>query len=289
MGLSKVVLVVIIIALLASMVVFSLRAKRVVPTELAMSRSLRRMNNTTVVATLAGLVFASWAWFTFPTAYVNATSVPGLLAALGPALAGLVYLGVTAASEGTWRLPSGDQRAAFLARRPLFSRAFPWATRALWVWAGLLTVLLVTFGLIAEPDGRSLRNAPDVGSCLADGVPVPCGGGASGPFPGWPYGVPVLVAALLVVAATLAVLHLVARRPAVWGTSATDDELLRAISATRVVRGAQLSLGTSLAGITFFAGATASNAGWWWGWVAIILAVTVLGASFGVAMRRVNP
>ena len=76
MGLSKMVLVVIIIALLASMVVFSLRAKRVVPTELAMSRSLRRMNNTTVVATLAGLVFASWAWFTFPTAYVNATPCP---------------------------------------------------------------------------------------------------------------------------------------------------------------------------------------------------------------------
>ena len=93
----------------------------------------------------------------------------------------------------------------------------------------------------------------------------------------------------LVVAATLGVLHVVARRPAVRGTSAEDDALLRTISATRVVRGAQLSQGTALAGVTFFAGATSANAGWWWAWPLLILAVVVLGTALGVALRRVAP
>lgn len=289
MALSKMLLVVLVIALVAFLVSMPLRTLRVVPTELAMGRSLTRINTTTTMAAAAGLVFALWAWVTFPTIHVNATEVPGLLAALGPSLAGLVFLGVVAAAEATWKRPSGTTRAARLTRRPLFSRALPWATRALWAWTGLLAAALAAFGAIAEPDGRSLAHAPGVGECLVDGIPVPCDGGASGPFPGWPYGVPLLAAAALVVGATLAVLHLVARRPAVWGTSPADDDVLRTISATRVVRGAQLSLGTSLAGVLFFAGATAHNAGWWWAWPAIVAAPAVLGAAFGVATRRVGP
>ena len=61
------------------------------------------------------------------------------------------------------------------------------------------------------------------------------------------------------------------------------------MSATRVVRGAQLALGITLAGVTFFAGATASNAGWWWGWALLLVAVAVLGTSVGIALRRVAP
>ena len=41
--------------------------------------------------------------------------------------------------------------------------------------------------------------------------------------------------------------------------------------------------------LTFFAGATASNAGWWVAWPLIVLAVLVLGLCFGVALRRVTP
>lgn len=289
MGLSRMFLVVLMIGILAFMVTLAFRSRRVVPTGLAMERALGRMNATTAIATVGGLGFAGWAWTTFPTVYLSATEVPGLLAALGPALAGLVHLGIIAAAEGTWPRSAGSYRAAHLERRPLLSRAQPWAVRALASWTVLLTALLITFGALAEPDGRSIRHAPGVGECLADGVPVPCGGGASGPFPGWPYGLPMLLAAVLVVAATLGTLYVVARRPAVRGTSPADDTLLRTISATRVVRGAQLAQGTTLAGATFFAGTTASNAGWWWAWPLIVLAVVVLGASFGIALRRVAP
>ncbi|NCD16355.1 MAG: hypothetical protein EOL91_03410 [Actinobacteria bacterium] len=289
MGLTRMVLVVLMLGLLAFLVTLTFRSRRVVPADLAMERALRRTNTTTAIAALGGLGFAAWGWSSFPTVYVSATEVPGLLAALGPALAGLVFLAVTAAGESTWPRPAGSYRAAHLERRPLFSRPQSWAARALWTWTALLAALLVLFGAIAEPDGRSIAHGPGVGECLADGVPVPCGGGASGPFPGWPYGLPMLLGAALVVAATLGVLHVVARRPAVRGTSAEDDALLRTISATRVVRGAQLSQGTALAGVTFFAGATSANAGWWWAWPLLILAVVVLGTALGVALRRVAP
>lgn len=289
MGLTRMILVALAIAAVAFVITLPLRTLRVTPGDLAMGRSLTRINTTTTLATAAGLGVALWAWFTFPTIHVNATEVPGLLAALGPTLSGLVFLSVTAAAEATWRRPTGAQRAAHLTRRPLFSRALPWATRALWAWGGLLAAALVTFGVIAEPDGRSLAHAPGTGGCLIDGVPVPCDGGASGPFPGFAYGVPMLAGAALLLAATLAVLHLVARRPAVWGTSTADDDLLRTISATRVVRGSQLALGASLAGVLFFAGTTAFNAGWWWAWAAIVGAVAILGAAFAVALRRVGP
>lgn len=289
MGLTRMFLIVLMIGLLAFMVTLTFRSRRVVPTGLAMERALGRMNATTAVATLGGLAFAVWAWSTFPTVYVGATEVPGLLAALGPALAGLVHLGITAVGEATWPRSAGSYRAAHLERRPLLSRAQPWAARALAAWTALLTVLLVTFGVVAEPDGRSIRHAPGVGECLADGVPVPCAGGASGPFPGWPYSLPMLLAAALLVAATLGTLYVVARRPAVRATTPDDDALLRTVSATRVVRGAQLAQGTALAGVAFFAGTTAFNAGWWWAWPLIVLAVAVLGTSFGVALRRVTP
>ncbi|MDX5400478.1 MAG: hypothetical protein LPK92_12280, partial [Actinomycetes bacterium] len=78
-------------------------------------------------------------------------------------------------------------------------------------------------------------------------------------------------------------------RPAVRGTSPADDALLRTVSATRAVRGAQLSQGTAVAGMAFFAGATAANAGWWWAWPLLVLAVVVLGASLGIALRRLSP
>jgi hypothetical protein len=266
-------LVVLMLGLIAFMVTLSLRSRRVVPTELAMERALGRMNTTTLLATTSGLAFALWAWFTLPTVYVNATEVPGLLAALGPIVAGLMYLAITAAGEASWRPPSGPRRTAHLTRRPLFPRAAPWANRVLWLWVALLAAALLAFGAAAEPDGRSIAGTAST----------------SGPFPGWPYGIPILVGTALVVGATLGVLALVARRPAVRDTAPDDDSLLRTVSATRVVRGAQLSLGTTLAGVMFLAGTTASNAGRDWAWPAIVAAAVVLGVSFGVTFRRVSP
>ena len=288
MSLSAAVLMVLLVGVSAFVVTLTLATRRVVASGLEMRQAMDRMNAITVTAAVLGLGIGMWAWVALPTAFVSATSVPGLLAALGPSLAGLVYLGVTGVGEATWRRPTGTQRAAHLARRPLFSRAQPWAARALWAWAALLGLAVVVFGVIAAPDGRSIGSA-SLDGCVVDGVPVPCDFGASGPFPGWPYGLPILIGAATVLVVTLGVLYLVARRPAVRGTSTTDDELLRTVSATRVVRGAQLALGITLAGVTFFAGATASNAGWWWGWALLLVAVAVLGTSVGIALRRVSP
>lgn len=288
MGLSAMVVVVLLISGAAFVGTLAVRAQPVTASGEVMGRSLARMNTGTLVAALAGLGFAVWAWVTFPTSYVNATEVPGLLAALGPILACLVFLIVTAVAEVTWPRQTGGERGAFLTRRPLVTPAASWAMRALWAWAGLLGVLLVLFGLVAEPDGRSIAKLSSDG-CLVNGVPVPCTGGATGPFPGWPYGAPILLATGIILVATLLVLHLVARRPSVWGTSQADDQLLRTISATRVVRGTQLALGATLSGVLFFAGMTAANAGWWWGWPTLVSAVVVLGTAFGLAMRRMSP
>lgn len=288
MSLSAAALMVLLIGVSAFVVTVMLATRRVVASGVEMRQAMDRMNATTVTAALLGLGVGMWAWLALPTRFVGATEVPGLLAALGPSLAGLVFLAVTGVGEATWRRPSGTQRAAHLARRPLFSRAQPWAARALWAWAALLGVAVVVFGVIAEPDGRSIGNA-SLDGCMVDGVPVPCDFGASGPFPGWPYGLPILLGAGTVLTATLGVLYLVARRPAVRGTSTAEDDLLRTVSATRVVRGAQLAIGVTLTGVAFFAGATAVNAGWWWGWALLLLAVGVLGTSVGIAMRRVAP
>lgn len=285
MSMTWMALAILVIALLAFGLTLVLRPAPAGPTPQVMASSRSRMRTTTIVAAVAGLGFGLWAWMIFPTTYVNATTVPGLLAALGPCLAGLVYLGVTALAEVTWPRPAGQQRGAYLARRPVFAHAVPWAMRAMWIWAGALWLSLITFGLIAEPDGRSLADH-DLSGCAENGVAVPCTSGAVGPFPGWPYAVPVMLAALVVVLVTLGVLHLVARRPAVWGTTVDDDQLLRTISATRVVRGSQLALGTTLAGIAYFAGAAGVNAGYWWGLPMIVAAVVILGMSFGLALRR---
>ena len=288
MSLFAVLPVVLLVGLAGFLVTLTLGTRRVVATGYQMQQAMDRMNLITIAAGVVGIGVGVWAWVALPSTFVSATAVPGLLAALGPALAGLVFLAVTAVGEATWRRPSGAQRAAHLVRRPLFSRAQPWAARALWAWTFLLAVAVVVFGVVAAPDGRSIGNASTDG-CVVDGVPVPCDGGASGPFPGWSYGLPVLLGAATVLAATIGVLYLVARRPAVRGTSTADDDLLRTVSATRVVRGAQLAQGVTLAGVTFFAGATAVNAGWWWGGVLLLGAVVVLGTALGVSVRRVRP
>lgn len=275
--------VVLTIAAVGLLVTMGFRTARVVPATPEMSRALSRMNITTAAAATAGIGFALLAWGTFPTTLVGVTKVPGLLAALGPSLAGLVYLAIFIVAEATWRRPTGDARAANLTRRPLFVQAQPWAERALLAWSLLLAGCVIAFGVIAAPGGRQLAYVS--WDCSVDGVPVACDG-LNGPFPGWPYGVPILFGAAAVLTACFTALYLIARRPAIRGVTNTDDEAMRVVSATRVVRGAQLSLGTTLTGITFIAGAAAANADLWWGLPAIIFAGIVLLASLVISMLR---
>jgi hypothetical protein len=226
------------------------------------------------VAALVGIGFAFLVAMLFPTVFVNSTRVPGLLAALGPSLAGLVYVGVAALGEATWSKPEGEQRGAYLNRRPALANAARAPMSMGVAWGGLLLGSTVLFGILAAKDGDSPgRSIAHVGN---DAVVQ----GWSGPFPGWPYGVPMAIAAVVLLLATAGVLHVIARRPAISAIVPESDEILRRISASNLIKGVQLSLATSLAGLLFIAGMTARNAGWSWGtpscWAAVLVAVLSL-------------
>ena len=73
------------------------------------------------------------------------------------------------------------------------------------------------------------------------------------PFPGWYYGRWIGVALAILVVGCIAVLALVARRPAVADTDPADDLTLRRTSARRVLAGVQLTVGWTFAACLFVA------------------------------------
>lgn len=253
----------------------------------------RRIQIVYSIAALVGLTFALVAFLLFPTVYVNETRIPGLLAALAPTLAGILFVSIAMIGEGFWPKPKGEKRGAFLGRRPTIAKAVTLAERAAVTWGVLLVVFLVIFGLIANPTGEA------AGRSLAHPVWHPNIAGASGPFPGWPYGVPMLLFVVVLVTLTFGVLHVIARRPAVYGTTPEQDLALREISATNVITGVQLSLGASLTGVLFTAGVAARRGGaicedgycaelvgHWWAGPVLLLAAAVLISTIGVLARR---
>jgi hypothetical protein len=125
----------------------------------------------------------------------------GVLIGLTPTLAGATFLAVQSVGELTWPRPSGPVRRAPLTPRTVRTLAPVGLRRLTWVWAGGLATTLVACGL-ASGNGRDIERVWDAASS-----------GAAGPFPGWFYGGPLLVATAVVVAATEVVLLLVARRP----------------------------------------------------------------------------
>jgi hypothetical protein len=173
----------------------------------------------------------------------------GVLIGLTPTLAGATFLAVQSLGELTWPRPSGPVRRAPLTPRTVSTLAPVGLRRLTWVWAGGLATTLVACGL-ASGNGRDIERVWDAASS-----------GAAGPFPGWFYGGPLLVATAVVVVATEVVLLLVARRPAVADTAPADDLALRTVSARRVLRGSQLVLAWTLAGVLFVAGTALRNVG----------------------------
>lgn len=241
----------------------------------AVGRARGRIRVLYGVAALVGIGFAFLVAMLFPTVFVNSTRVPGLLAAIGPSLAGLLYVGVAALGEASWPKPEGEQRGAYLNRRPALAKAarIPMALGV--TWGGLLLAGIVLFGFLAAKDGDS------PGRSIAHAGNDSVVRGWSGPFPGWPYGVPMAIAAVVLLLASAGVLHLIARRPAINAIVPEGDETLRRISASNLIKGVQLSLAASLSGLLFIAGTTARNAGWSWGtpscWAAVLVAVLSLG------------
>lgn len=253
----------------------------------------RRIGSLYRVAALIGLLFALLAVILFPTVYVNATAIPGMFAALAPSLAGIVFVISAGLGESFWPRPKGQQRGAFLTRRPALVNAAPVALWAGITWALLLVLSLIFCGVVATHEGEA------AGRAIALPTWNPNVSGENGPFPGWPYGIPMLVGTLILVLLTLLVLRIIARRPAISGVQPDVDQQLRQVSATNLVKGVQLSLSASLSGVLLTAGIAGSNggsidvdgyraelAGYWWAYPAILLAFIAILTSLIVAARR---
>jgi len=208
-------------------------------------------------------------------ASVGTGQYAGVVTALYPATHGLLFLTVHAIGERTWPRPAGPVRRAALTPRRVADVA-PRHLRAVsWAWVGLLVVALAVGGATAAPDGRSF---------IATGV------GPTSPFPGWYYGAWLLPAALIVLGASEAVLRLVAARPAIVDADPAYDAASRRLSAHRVLRGPQLVLGLTLAGVVFVLGYGPHHAGLpAIGYALDVLAIGVALASLVLAVIPAQP
>lgn len=176
----------------------------------------------------------------------------GLAYGLVPAAAGVSLAAVQAVGELTWPRPTGPVRRARLDRRTVADVAPAALRRAVWAWSTLLGGLLLACGLAAAENGRSVARSFEDGST------------AAGPFPGWFYGLPLLVATVVVLASTEGTLRLVARRASVSDAEPAWDLALRRLSAHRLLRGAQLVLGLTTTGVTLVAGTALRSVGTDW-------------------------
>ncbi|MFC8596857.1 hypothetical protein [Isoptericola sp. NPDC057191] len=174
-----------------------------------------------------------------PVVWPGWAPAPGLLQAVAPFTVALVFCAVRAVGERTWPRPSGEVRAAPLSRRTVGSLGGARLRVALGT-AGVFAVVLVACGLTADASGRAFPTGP---VALADGGVLT---GASGPYPGWPYGVAMLLGLAATVVATWAALRSIVRRPPLHGVPAAHDDAVRATSAARLLGAVQLCLGVGL-------------------------------------------
>lgn len=174
--------------------------------------------------------------------------------ALVPCAAGVVFLMVHAAGELTWPRPRGGVRSARLAPRAPADVAPTLLRAALWAWAGLLAVELVVFGVMASGPRTITARVPEE-ALVGAGTEY-----QAGPFPGWWYGVPLLIGGAVLLMGTELVLRLITLRPALVDVPAAWDMALRRRSARRVLRGAQAPLAITGAGVLWVAHQTIASA-----------------------------
>lgn len=174
----------------------------------------------------------------------------GLPAAVAPALAGvagiLLYAispAPSAGARGQHQLPAQVWRAGRFAPRDVVT--------LLAVGAGQ-TVLLVVTGLTSSTDEMGLYRNISFSSQA---------GSTAGPYPGWYYAVPLLVATFLLVAVTLLALHRIANAPSsAGGNLVRADPYLRVVSSKIVAKIALCALFLQIAGVTQVAASTISSA-----------------------------
>lgn len=195
----------------------------------------------------------------------------GVVVGLVPAAAGVAYLVVLGIGEATWPRPSGDLRRAPLTRRGPADVTPRRARRGSWAAFATLGVVLLTTGLTADADGRSVayRYTADTS-------------GASGPYPGWFFGVPLLIGCLVVLLGGEVVLRQIARRPVVTGASVEHDLALRHASAARVLAGVHAALLGTLAGVLLVTGSALHSLGEGDGTVDVLW-MSTLGTGLGIA------
>ncbi|MFC7880249.1 hypothetical protein [Isoptericola sp. NPDC057391] len=151
-----------------------------------------------------------------------------------PTLGLWVFLAVYAVGELTWPRPRDTHRQARLTTRTTADVADRGARRRAWITAAVLVVTTVLLALVAD--------GPDSIARVMDGVLE-----RQTLFPGWAWTGPVLLATLVALALTEAVLYLIAVRPAVADVDEAWDMWLRRRGARRVLRVVQLVVGLSLA------------------------------------------
>lgn len=180
-------------------------------------------------------------------------AAPGVPFFTAPLLGAVAFCLVRALGEALWPRPAGTVRRAPLGRRTATDLG-GWRLRVLLgtVAAGLVAVGV--FGATAEPDGRSVAHTPYV---AASGGLVT---GHSGPYPGWPYGVPVALALVAGLGAALLALRAVTRRAPLALLAAAHDEAVRRTSAARVLAGAQLWTGIAVGAMALVAGVSLGSA-----------------------------
>lgn len=196
-----------------------------------------------VAVVLAPLALTVVSGLAFPD---DARAFTAALVGAYPAIVGLAYLGVHAVGERTWPRPAGPVRRAALVHRRVADVAPAWARRTLHGLVAAALAVLVTGGLTAAPDGRSIAVERYVGDMYAAHT--------ASPYPGWDFAVPLLVAVALVAVAAEGVLRLVARRPAIVDADPAYDAASRRLSAQRALRGAILVIGCTLGAVLFVAG-----------------------------------
>lgn len=193
-----------------------------------------------VSATAVALVVG----FAGPTLLRGRGTLAGVVLALLPIAAALVYVAVHVVGERSWPRPTGALRRAVLAPRRRPAAGFlPWISAT---WAILLTGLLVVTGVTAD-GGRALTVVRGATSSTAT------------PYPGWYYGAPILLGAAALLAVGAYALRVVAHRPAVVDADPAYDDASRRLSAHRVLRGVQLGLGLTLAGLLWYTAAVCVN------------------------------
>ncbi|MBE1876871.1 hypothetical protein [Myceligenerans pegani] len=211
-----------------------------------------------------------------------APGVPGFAQAVGPFAAVVVFCAVRAVGELTWPRPTGTVRTAPLVRRTVRSLGGARLGRLL-ATALVLVIALVVFGLVAGEGGRQFDHPP---------VTSPDGWvseSSRGPFPGWPYGGPLLAGLVVALLATIGTLRLIARRSPLAGVPGEHDAAVRATSAARLLGGVQLLTGGTLGITLWIAGHAlrpggelpAGAPGAWLSGVGVVLMVA--GVAIGVA------